>query len=248
MVYWLAIIGMICWGIAPIFAKMSLGNARLLLSCWWWVEMDVTALFITAFLVGLSGAMMPGPLLTVTIAESARHGFKAGPLIVLGHAILELALIISLLAGLSLYLQKPAVTTVISIVGGAFLLFMGFNMIRDVLQGRVSLESNENNAGKAITMHPVMAGILVSVSNPFWSVWWATIGLTYLTIAFKNGVMGITSFFSGHIMADLLWYSLIAAAIAGGRRFLKQQVYQTIIMLCGLFLMGLGGYFIYGVI
>ena len=210
--------------------------------------MDITALCITAFLVGLSGAMMPGPLLTVTIAESARHGFKAGPLIVLGHAILELALIIALLAGLSLYLQKPLVTTVISVIGGAFLLFMGFNMIKDVLQGRVSLESNENTAGKGINMHPVMAGILVSVSNPFWSVWWATIGLTYLTVALKSGPIGITSFFSGHIMADLLWYSLIAAAIAGGRRFLKQQVYQTIIMLCGLFLIGLGGYFIYGVI
>jgi len=210
--------------------------------------MDITALFITAFLVGLSGAMMPGPLLTVTIAESAQRGFKAGPLIVLGHAILELALIIALLAGLSLYLQKPVVTTVISIIGGAFLLFMGFNMIKDVLQGRVALENSENDAGKVINMHPVVAGILVSVSNPFWSIWWATIGLTYLTMALKSGAVGITSFFSGHIMADLLWYSLIAAAIAGGRRFLKQQVYQTIIMLCGLFLIGLGGYFIYGVI
>lgn len=210
--------------------------------------MDITALFITAFLVGLSGAMMPGPLLTVTIAESARRGFKAGPLIVLGHAILELALIIALLAGLSLYLQKPVVTTVISVAGGAFLLFMGFNMIKDVLQGRVMLENSKNDTGKGINMHPIMAGILVSVSNPFWSVWWATIGLTYLTMALKSGPIGITSFFSGHIMADLLWYSLIAAAIAGGRRFLKQQVYQTIIMLCGLFLIGLGGYFIYGVI
>ncbi|MDD2372398.1 MAG: LysE family transporter [Syntrophomonadaceae bacterium] len=210
--------------------------------------MDITALFITAFLVGLSGAMMPGPLLTVAIAESARRGFKAGPLIVLGHGILELALIIALLAGLSYYLQKPVVTTVISVIGGAFLLFMGFNMIRDVLQGRVTLESSDNDAGTGINMHPVMAGILVSISNPFWSIWWATIGLTYLTMALKSGTMGIASFFSGHIMADLLWYSLISAAIAGGRRFLKQSVYQTIIMFCGLFLIGLGGYFIYGVI
>ncbi|HHV15150.1 MAG TPA: LysE family transporter [Gelria sp.] len=209
--------------------------------------MDVTALFITAFLVGLSGAMMPGPLLTVTIAESARRGFKAGPLIVLGHAILELALIIALLAGLSFYLKKPLVTNIISIVGGAFLLFIGLNMIRDVLAGRATLEGSGNDV-KGVNMHPVMAGILVSVSNPFWIVWWATIGLTYLTMALKSGVMGITSFFSGHIMADLLWYSLVAAAIAGGRRFIKPQVYQGIIMLCGLFLIGLGGYFIYGVI
>lgn len=206
--------------------------------------MNITALFVTAFLVGLSGAMMPGPLLTVTIAESARRGFKAGPLIVLGHALLELALIIALLAGLSFYLKKPVVTYVISLVGGAFLIFIGLNMIRDVLKGRVTLENNKNDSAQGVNMHPVMAGILVSLSNPFWSVWWATIGLTYLTMALKSGTTGIASFFTGHIMADLLWYSLIAAAIAGGRRFLKQQVYQAIIILCGIFLTGLGVYFI----
>lgn len=206
--------------------------------------MNITALFVTAFLVGLSGAMMPGPLLTVTIAESARRGFKAGPLIVLGHALLELALIIALLAGLSFYLKKPVVTYIISLVGGAFLIFIGLNMIRDVLKGRVTLENNKNDSAQGVNMHPVMAGILVSLSNPFWSVWWATIGLTYLTMALKSGTTGIASFFTGHIMADLLWYSLIAAAIAGGRRFLKQQVYQAIIILCGIFLTGLGVYFI----
>lgn len=210
--------------------------------------MNITALFATAFLVGLSGAMMPGPLLTVTIAESAHRGFKAGPLIVLGHALLELALIIALLAGLSFYLKKPMVTNVISMVGGGFLIFIGLNMIRDVIKGRVSLEQNKNNTGKGMTMHPVVAGILVSLSNPFWIVWWATIGLTYLTLALKSGTAGIASFFTGHIMADLLWYSLIAAAVAGGRRFLKQQVYQVIIILCGVFLTGLGGYFIAAVV
>jgi threonine/homoserine/homoserine lactone efflux protein len=210
--------------------------------------MNITALFATAFLVGLSGAMMPGPLLTVTIAESAHRGFKAGPLIVLGHALLELALIIALLAGLSFYLKKPVVTNVISLVGGGFLIFIGLNMIRNVIKGRVSLEQNKNNTGKGMTMHPVVAGILVSLSNPFWIVWWATIGLTYLTLALKSGTAGIASFFTGHIMADLLWYSLIAAAVAGGRRFLKQQVYQVVIILCGVFLTGLGGYFIAAVV
>lgn len=206
--------------------------------------MDITALFITAFLVGLSGALMPGPLLTVTIAESARRGFMAGPLIVLGHALLELALIIALLAGLAYFLQKSQVTNVISVVGGIFLIFMGLNMLSDALKGRVTLATSEKEMVKSINMHPVLAGILVSLSNPYWVIWWATVGLTYLTLALKSGVFGVASFFTGHIMADLFWYSLIAAAIAGGRRFLKQKIYQAIIILCGLFLAGLGGYFI----
>ena len=68
--------------------------------------MTISALFITAFLIGLSGAMMPGPLLTVTIAESIKRGFIAGPLIMLGHAVLEFSLIIALVAGLSAFLSK----------------------------------------------------------------------------------------------------------------------------------------------
>ena len=41
-----------------------------------------------AFVVALSGAMAPGRVLTITISETLKRGFKAGPLIVLGHAIL----------------------------------------------------------------------------------------------------------------------------------------------------------------
>jgi threonine/homoserine/homoserine lactone efflux protein len=210
--------------------------------------MNAAALFASAFLVGLSGAIMPGPLLTLTIAESARRGFKAGPLIALGHAMLELVLIIALLAGLSFYLQKPMVTMIISLVGGAFLIFLGLNMVWDVFRGRVSLEGTGNSPARGIKMHPLVAGILVSLGNPFWSVWWATIGLTYLTVALKSGTAGVASFYTGHILADLLWYSLIAAAVAGGRRFLEQKVYQIVIAFCGIFLIGLGGYFIVTVI
>ncbi len=207
--------------------------------------MSVTALFITAFMVGLSGAMMPGPLLTAAIAISAQRGFWAGPLIVLGHAILEFLLILALLAGLSAVITKTAVSMTISLVGGVFLLYLGFTMLRDTLAGRVSIEaaSVAENAGQL--MHPVPVGIFVSLSNPFWIIWWATIGLSYLTLAMKNGPIGIAAFYSGHISADLLWYSIISGLVAGGKRFINQKFYNLILALCGLFLIGLGIYFIY---
>ena len=207
--------------------------------------MSVTALFITAFMVGLSGAMMPGPLLTAAIAESAQRGFWAGPLIVLGHAILEFLLILALLAGLSVFITKTSVSMAISLVGGAFLLYLGFMMLKDTLAGRVSIEAAAAAENAGPLMHPVSVGIFVSLSNPFWTIWWATIGLSYLTLAMKNGTIGIAAFYGGHIAADLLWYSIISGLVAGGKRFINQKIYHLILSLCGLFLIGLGIYFIY---
>jgi len=210
------------------------------------MDMTLGVLFITAFGVGLSGAMMPGPLLTATIVSTARHGFMAGPLIVLGHALLELALLIALLAGFSTILLMPRVGQTVAIVGGSFLLYLGFCMIKDILKGKLTLPDDQpEQVSSTPLMHPIVAGILISVSNPYWSIWWATIGLSYLTIAWKSSTSGIVSFYSGHILADLFWYSLIAFIISTGSRWLNPLVYRLILLLCSIFLLGLGIYFIY---
>ena len=207
--------------------------------------MTIATLFATAFVVGLSGAMMPGPLLSATIASSARRGWKAGPLIVLGHAVLELILIIALIAGLSAFLTRAEVTTVIASVGGAFLIYLGYSMSRDAQASRVQLTTADTPAKSYNDLHPVLIGLLLSISNPFWSVWWATVGLGYLVLAVPLGFTGVGSFYTGHILSDLLWYTLISISVAGGQKFLKQSVYNAIIFMCGLFLIGMGGYFLY---
>ncbi|OPZ74295.1 MAG: LysE type translocator [Firmicutes bacterium ADurb.Bin456] len=222
--------------------------------------MELLAIFMTAFVVGLSGAMMPGPLLTVTIGESARRGFSAGPLVVLGHALLELVLIFALVSGLSVIITLTSVTRTIAICGGAFLIYMSYGMVKDARTGRVMPElkgqgekgqtaaSDKQATGgirRIARLHPVTAGLLTSISNPYWSLWWATIGLSYITVSLKSGFTGLASFFTGHILADFTWYSLIAAAVAGGRKFLSEKVYRGILIICGIFLVSLGGYFLY---
>ncbi|MGE5390403.1 MAG: LysE family transporter [Deltaproteobacteria bacterium] len=209
--------------------------------------MHLLMLFGTAFVVAMTGAMIPGPMLTVTVAESARRGFWTGPLIVLGHGILELMLILALLAGLSAYLTRPAVTNVISVAGGVFILYMGFNILKDLRLGRLSLAESASSPDGDPRMNPVLAGILVSLSNPYWSFWWAAIGLTYLTLAVKSGWLGVAAFFSGHILADLSWYSLVSLGVSAGRNVLKPLVYQVVLGVCGVFLLGLGIWFISGV-
>jgi Putative threonine efflux protein len=223
--------------------------------------MDMTAIFTTALILGFSGAMMPGPLLTVTIAETAKRGFVAGPLIMVGHIILELALVLGLVFGLAAVLAMAGVTKAIGIVGGLFLLYLGWGMSRDAYLGRVSLDEalpgkeappDRNMPPRAAgaepagsSMHPVTAGVFISLSNPYWSLWWATVGLEFINRSMKFGFPGLASFMTGHFLADILWYCFIAGAVAGGRHFLSNTLYRGILVVSGLFLLGLGGFFIY---
>ena len=203
---------------------------------------SILIIFTTAFVIGFSGAIMPGPLLAYTISASAKYGFWAGPLIVLGHAILELSLVTLLVLGLDRFIESDFVTSTIGLAGGMVLVVMGFSMAR---QGwRKASLPLESSASIEENRRIVFSGIVVSMSNPYWFIWWATIGMTYLLWSLKLGVAGVSSFFSGHILADLSWYALIAFILAKGKRIISDTVYHWLLLICGLALVALGGYFI----
>ena len=84
--------------------------------------------------------------------------------------------------------------------------------------------------------YAVLSGVLASISNPYWTIWWATIGLGYLVISRELGAAGIALFFAGHILADAVWYLFIGFAVSAGRRRFTDRVYRWIVGSCALFL------------
>lgn len=195
-------------------------------------------IFATSFIVALSGALVPGPLFTVCVSESAKRGFWAGPLLVAGHGILEFLLLIALVLGFASFINNSGVLGIVGISGGLVLMIMGLGMIRD-LRG-LSLNA-ESGSGKR--MNPVLAGIVASISNPYWTIWWVTIGLSYIVISLKAGSVAIAAFFIGHILGDLAWYSFVSWTVSVGRRFMTDSVYKGVMAFCAVFLLALGVYF-----
>jgi len=196
------------------------------------------SIFITSFIIALSGAVMPGPLLTATVSEATQRGFSAGPLMIAGHAILELALAAALLAGLAPFLQMPVVFIAIAFSGSVILSWLAYGMFRSLPSLKLSWDETDDSKN-----HPVVAGILMSLSNPYWIIWWTTIGMGYILYSRQFGLPGIAFFFTGHITADLAWYSFISAAVAGGRHFLTDRVYRGLIAICAVFLVLFACYF-----
>jgi threonine/homoserine/homoserine lactone efflux protein len=211
--------------------------------------MSLVFIFLTALVVGYSGAVVPGPMFTLVVAESMERGAKAGPIVMAGHAVLELALLGGLAVGLTQVLSLPLVTACISVVGGAVMLWMGGTLLaRAVRGGGVVLAGDRLEVDRTLarrsTLRLMGLGAVVSFSNPYWSLWWVTVGSAYLVSAALYGIFGIAAFFFGHVLADLTWFSLVAYVVAYGRRFLTQAIYRRLIAVCGVALIGLATYFV----
>lgn len=214
---------------------------------------SLAAIFGTSFVVSLTGALSPGPLTTLAVREGVQRGAWAGPLLALGHGLIELTLVIGLALGLDQLLDDEPVTAAVAIVGGAFLLGLGARAIvtapsqelhieRQADLGSASATAAANGAPSAAGL--AIAGLAVSVTNPFWLAWWATVGTAYIVKALDQGVAGVASFYSAHILTDIAWLSLIAFALASGRRLMSRRAYQAVLAACGVFLLALGGWFL----
>ncbi|MBN2227273.1 MAG: LysE family transporter [candidate division Zixibacteria bacterium] len=205
--------------------------------------MELFSLFITSFIVGFSGAMMPGPLLAVTVAQTPLRGARTGPILTGGHAVAEIAVVVLLSVGLATVVNNTTVSSVIGIVGGSMLVLMGLGMLYELVKNKITPGAAETKSKKSGRL--VLDGVLTSLSNPYWFVWWATTGSAFLVRSLKHGAVGPAVFYVGHILSDLVWYTFVSFLIWKGRRLIVGTGYKILMAVCALFLLYLGVVFIH---
>jgi threonine/homoserine/homoserine lactone efflux protein len=204
-------------------------------------------IFVISFLVALTGALTPGPVLTFTIYKSLKgnKGYLAGLFIILGHALLEFTLILVLLLGLTVFFQNILFLIIIGIIGGILLMIYGILAIREVYNKEIDVEfSIADEEIKGFKGNSFLGGILLSLSNPYWTFWWAVTGVSLminLNISFENPA-GLIIFFIGHEAGDLIWYVPISIFIYLGGKNLNPSIYKKVLIISALFMIGFGSY------
>ncbi len=187
---------------------------------------------LLSLLVGFSGALIPGPLFAVTLQQALLVGWTAGLWLAVGHMAAELALVGTLRAGLGELLRRRQVTRVIGLVGGLVLLYFAWGMIATALSATLGVRhATAASAMSAGTL--VGQGVLLTIANPTWYLWWATAGVGLIAgQSDKYGARAWPAFFLGHSLADYLWYILVSALIAVGGAFFSVAVHRALILAC----------------
>lgn len=196
-------------------------------------------MFTLSFVVGFSGAMSPGPLTVLTVSETARKGMSAPFLIMAGHAGLELMATTALSFGLLAVAGSPRFIGSISVVGGTAMLLLGLVMFYEALTRPFKVSAREGKTGTG-KLRLVGTGILTSLSNPYWTVWWVTVAAGLLVTAAKSGAATVAAFYSGHILADLSYYVALGLAVTAGRRFIGGKFYRGTMGALALAMAGFG--------
>ncbi len=192
-------------------------------------------ILLSVVVISLSGVMAPGPMFAVTLAKSYRSPW-AGTWIALGHAVIEVPLILLIYFGFAPFFQNSAVQLGLSIVGGGMICWLGIAMFR--------ARTEVVHQSKDLPYNAFVAGILTSGFNPFFLVWWATIGSMLIMRFLDFGTTGLMVFIVAHWLVDLVWLSIVSNLVYRTRSFWGRKFHEWLFIACSLLLIGFGGWFI----
>lgn len=193
------------------------------------------AFLATVGIISLSGVLMPGPVLVAAITKGSENK-HAGAWIALGHLIVELPLILFIAAGFHYVFKDPWISGGIGVIGGIILVIMGIQMFR--------MKGEPEVASKAIPGHPLVAGIITTASNPYFILWWATVGAALIDTSLGFGALGLAGFIIMHESCDLGWDYFVSYSVYRSKGVWASKHHKTVFGICGVLLLAFGIYFV----
>jgi threonine/homoserine/homoserine lactone efflux protein len=184
---------------------------------------------VLVIVVSASGVMMPGPLFVANVSAGLQGGVKTGIKMAVGHTIVEFPLVILLGIGVFSLEIFPEFRTIISILGAITLFIFALFQIKSTLNKKEFSESQSSQG-------PVITGILLSVLNPFFLIWWLTIGFKLISDAVLIWAFtGIVIVFALHIWMDFAWLGTVSLFASKSQKILSSRNYK--IVMTGLSIM-----------
>lgn len=199
------------------------------------------SVFLGSLLLGFLFNAIPGALFTESLRRGLRGGFSPAFPVQIGSLVGDALWALLGLFGVSTLLRVDWLSETISIAGALFLLYLGWQGIRDALQ--LAAEAKTQDIGTVLddssfsdspTTSALSAGILMSVTNPHNLAFWAALGavIPSLGVATPTGAHYLL-FFTGFMVSSVLWCFICAGLIAWMRHRLPTGLQASLAFVCG---------------
>src|SRR5215211_96682 len=190
---------------------------------------------LQVILVSTSGVLSPGPLFFINLLYGSKYGSFVGLKIASGHAIVEFPLILILSYSLftfSSFNVSDVIFKFIGTIGGIFILIFSILQIHSVLRDKKSTNKSKGITNTTFNVrNPILVGFIFTILNPFFLIWWFTIGSKMISDSIINfGIVEGTSIvFFSHIWMDYFWLWFTSFMINKGKSVIKEKVYRIFV-------------------
>lgn len=191
---------------------------------------------LKAIAISLTGVLAPGPITAATLAAGVRRP-HAGTMVALGHAAIEFPLMLVILAGAGTLFESETARIGIGLIGGIVLLLMGVQLA--LAYGKTDIDGDVDSG-----RHPFITGLLLSAGNPYFLIWWATVGLALTTEALQFGLVTFVVFAVVHWLCDLVWLEALSFASFKGAEVFGNRVQKVVLAVCAVALLLFGAKFV----
>jgi len=199
--------------------------------------MDLFSLVVTVVVVTASGALAPGPLFFAAVAHGAKSGARGGLFFSVGHTIVEFSLVMLLALGLHNLAKETSVKIVIGMIGGIALLVFGVLQIRETLVSK----SNQHSRWDIPSKNPLLLGLLFTGFNPYFILWWLTVGLNLILNALDFALLaGVALMYVAHVWMDYAWLTAVAYLAKKGTSIVGSKGYRILMIAFAVILIYFG--------
>jgi threonine/homoserine/homoserine lactone efflux protein len=197
------------------------------------MDMDtLTTLAIQVIAVSASGALSPGPLTIATIALGARGGWRSGILVSLGHTFFELPYLVVLVFAFNVLTGfLKASVSILAVVGALVILYFAYLLLRDAYRG-----VNLNTSNTLISTNPLIVGFMFTALNPYFLIWWLSIGMTLIAQIQNIGLTSLVIIYPAHVWLDFAWLSIVAGLSKRGSKALSLRGQRIMLATLGVIL------------
>ena len=203
--------------------------------------MDILSFVVTVVLITASGALAPGPLFFETITQGSKTGARSGIIFSIAHTVVEFSLIMLFAVGLITIASEPSVKLVIGILGGIVLILFGVFQVY-----KTFLTTSEEQKQKVPShRHLFLIGIVFTGLNPYFIIWWLTVGAQLIIISLEFAALaGVVFMYICHVWMDYVWLTTVAHFAKKGTNILGLKWYKPLIAAFGIVLIYFGVSFI----
>jgi len=168
-------------------------------------------------ILGLSAGFAPGPLLALVISETLQHDIKSGIKVALAPIITDLPIIILTLIILAELSNFHKILGLVSLMGGLFILYMGF---KSIMTKGIELNPQVTN------LTPLKKGILANALSPHPYLFWSSVGAPTMIKAMHLNIIAplafILFFYTFLVGAKIL----LAVLVGKSKSFISDSLYS----------------------